>query len=165
MSRGGRISCTLSSTTISPPSPNPTTLSTPRTAASSACNVSPMRWTDLKAAVTPPRGVLSRTEYIRKDSPTRIRVTRRHHPLHGQELEVLTQGKRHIVVRSADGLSMKLPRLWTDVDGAGFGGDSSGDAAFTVESLRELSVLHDALAQRESGRRSDSSEVPESPAR
>jgi hypothetical protein len=116
-------------------------------------------------AATTATGVLSQTEYIRKDSPTLIRVTRRHHPLHGQELEVLTHGKRHVVVRSPDGLSMKLPRSWTDIDGVGFGGDSSGDAIFTVESLRELGVLLEALAQRESGRRSYRSEVPESPAR
>ena len=109
--------------------------------------------------------MLSQTEYIRKDSPTHIRVTRRHHPLHGQELEVLTHGKRHVVVRSPDGLSMKLPRSWTDIDGVGFGGDSSGDAIFTVGSLRELGVLLEALAQRGSGKRSNPSEVRERTAR
>ena len=119
----------------------------------------------LKAAATTQKGVLSQTEYDHKDSPTRIRVIRRHHPLHGQELEVLTHGKRHVVVRSPDGLSMKLPRSWTDVDRVGFGGDSSGDAIFTVESLRELGVLLEALAQTESDRRSDPSEVPKSAAR
>jgi len=92
-------------------------------------------------------------------------VTRPHHPLHGQELEVLTHGTRHIVVRSPDGLSMKLPRSWTDVDGTDCRGDSSGDAIFTVESLRELGVLVEALARRESGKRSDCSEVRESPIR
>jgi len=92
-------------------------------------------------------------------------VTRRHHPLHGQELEILTQSKGHIVVRSPDGLSMKLPRLWTDVDGVGFGGDSSGDAILTVESLRDLGVLLEALAQRESGRYLDPSGIPERPTR
>ena len=96
---------------------------------------------------------------------TQPTVSSRHHPLHGQELEVLTHGKRHVVVRSPERLSMKLPRSWTDMDGVGFGGDSSGDAIFTVESLRELGVLLEALAQTESGRRSDPSEVPESPAR
>ena len=124
-----------------------------------------MWWTNSKAAANTQKGVLSQTEYIRKDCPTHIRVTRRHHPLHGQELEVLTHGKRHVVVRSPDGLSMKLPRSWTDTDGVGFGGDSSGDAIFTVESLRELGVLLEALAQRENGMRSDPSEVPETPAR
>ena len=92
-------------------------------------------------------------------------MTRRHHPLHGQELEVLTHRKRHIVVRSPDGLSMKLPRSWTDVDGTDCSEDSSGDAIFTVESLRELGVLLEALAQRESGKRSDSSDVCERPTR
>jgi hypothetical protein len=95
----------------------------------------------------------------------RVRVTRRHHPLRGQELEVLTHGKRHIVVRSPDGLSMKLPRSWTDVDGTDCSGDSGGDAIFTVESLRELCVLLEALARRQSGKRSDCSEVSERPIR
>ena len=92
-------------------------------------------------------------------------MTRRHHPLYGKELEVLTHRKRHIVVRSPDGLSMKLPRSWTDVDGTDGSEDSSGDAIFTVESLRELGVLLEALAQRESGERSDCSEVLERPIR
>jgi len=109
--------------------------------------------------------VLSQTEYIRKDSPTRIRVTRRHHPLRGQELEVLTVDKKHIVVRAPDGLSLKLPRLWTDVDGADADGDWSGDAIFTVESLRALGVLLEAFAQRESGRGSSACGVADSPAR
>lgn len=109
---------------------------------------------------TTPRGVLSQTEYIRKDSPTRVRVTRRHHPLYGQELEVLTEDKRHIVVRSPDGLSLKLPRLWTDVDGADCGGYSSGDVLFTVESLRELGALLEALARRQGGTHSQALRNP-----
>ena len=125
-----------------------------------------MRSKRREPAGTTPRGVLSQTEYIRKDSLTHIRVTRRHHPLHGQELEVLTHGKRHVVVRSPDGLSMKLPRSWTDTDGVGVDGVGvDGDTIFTVGSLRELGVLLEALAQRGSGRRSDPSEVPETPAR
>jgi len=92
-------------------------------------------------------------------------VTRRHHPLHGQELEILTQSKGHIVVRSPDGLSLKLPHGWTDVDGTECGGDAGGDAIFTVESLRELGVLLEALARRERGTRSDPSGIPERPTR
>ena len=75
-------------------------------------------------------------------------MTRRHHPLRGQEFEVLTLDKKHVVVRAPDGLSLKLPRLWTDVDGADGEGDWSGDAVFTVESLRALAVLLEALTQR-----------------
>jgi len=136
--RAARIPSPSSSTTISTLSPNPTIPSTPKTTAGSVWNASPALRRDSKPAATTQKGV---------------------------RLEVLSHGKRHVVVRSPDGLSMKLPRSWTDIDGVGFGGDSSGDAIFTVESLRELGVLLEALAQRESGRRSDPSEVPESPAR
>ncbi len=92
-------------------------------------------------------------------------MTRSHHPLRGQDLEVLTVDKKHVVVRAPDGLSLKLPRLWTDVDGADGDGDCSGDAIFTVESLRALGVLLEALAQRESGRGSSASGLADSPAR
>jgi len=132
-------------------------LTSPSASESSAWSGSPRQWSAFWAAADYRRDVLSQTEYIRKDFPTHIRVTRCHHPLHGQELEVLTHGKRHVVVRSPDGLSMKLPRSWTDIDGVGFGGDSSGDAIFTVESLRELGVLLEALAQRLQCRRTLSS--------
>jgi hypothetical protein len=66
----------------------------------------------------------------------------------GQELEVLTEDKKHVVVRAPDGLSLKAPRLWTDVDGADGERDCSGDAVFTVDSLRALAVLLEALTQR-----------------
>ena len=92
-------------------------------------------------------------------------MTRSHHPLRGQDLEVLTIDKKHVVVRAPDGLSLKLPRLWTDVDGADGDEDCSGDAIFTVESLRALGVLLEALAQRESGRGSSASGPADSPAR
>jgi hypothetical protein len=85
--------------------------------------------------------------------------------LRGQELEVLRADKKHILVRAPDGLSLKLPRLWTDVDGADGERGSSGDAIFTVESLRELAALVQALARRGSDRPPERFEVPESPAR
>jgi hypothetical protein len=80
-------------------------------------------------------------------------------------LEVLTVDRRQVVVRSPDGLSLKLPRLWTDVDGVDGEGDSRGGAVFTAESLRALAVLLEALTQREKARHSERPAIPDRAAR
>jgi len=85
--------------------------------------------------------------------------------LSGQDLEVLTVDKKHVVVRSPDGLSLKLPRPWTNMDGADCSEVRSGDVIFTAESLRELAVLLEALTRREGSTRSERSAISERPVR
>ena len=76
------------------------------------------------------------SEYSRRDAPSTVRLTRRHHPLAGQVFDVVTSGRTQIVVRVDDGSVMRLPRTWTDADGTApvLGGES----VFTVETLRAL---------------------------
>jgi hypothetical protein len=74
-----------------------------------------------------------------------VRLTRRHHPLEGQRLEVVRLGPVQVIVRLSDGTAMRLPRSWTDID---------GDAALTaehicsVDSLREVLELLEALRRK-----------------
>ena len=74
-------------------------------------------------------------------------MTRRHHPLEGQTFEVLKGGKKDLLVQLRDGSTIKLPRSWTDADGA-TALESSPAAVFTLASVRELAALLDALRQR-----------------
>ena len=83
--------------------------------------------------------------YYRHPTPPRVTLTRRHHPLCGQEMEVVRGGPRIIVVRLRDGTSLRVPRAWTDADGPSVKGPES---IFTVESLHELVTLLDSLARR-----------------
>jgi hypothetical protein len=46
-----------------------------------------------------------------------------------------------------DGSSMRIPRAWTDADGASTD-PQQGDVIFTSGSLRELFALVEALARR-----------------
>jgi hypothetical protein len=94
-------------------------------------------------------GQLSHTKYILYNSPSRVKVTRRHHPLYNQELEVLNADKQVLVVRLADGSPMKMPRSWTDADGAGLTQEPTFLSVFTIESLRELLNLIEALRNRD----------------
>lgn len=80
-------------------------------------------------------------------------------------MEVLTADKSHVVVRAPDGLSLKLPRSWTDVDGADGERDCGSDALFTVESLRALAVLLEALTQRGEAGDPEPSGIPDRVAR
>jgi hypothetical protein len=95
------------------------------------------------------RGKLSHTKYILYNSPSRVKVTRRHHPLYDEELEVLNADKQVLVVRLADGSPMKMPRAWTDADGAARVQESSLLSVFTIEALRELLNLLGTLRNRD----------------
>lgn len=94
-------------------------------------------------------GRLSSTKYILRNTPERVRVTRRHHPLLGQELEVLIPGKGYLVVRHQDGAALKISRAWTDADGGS--PEPLADRStrrLSVEALRALLDLSDVLRQR-----------------
>jgi len=93
-------------------------------------------------------GGLSRTKYIIRNTPEEVTIIRRHHPLRGQHLEVLQGGKELITVRLTDGTPMRIPRHWTDADGAPSADSSPKEAALTVESLRRLVELVEAFSQR-----------------
>ena len=80
-------------------------------------------------------------------TPSQVRITRRHHPLQGLALEVLHTGPRELVVRAPDGFSMRLPRVWTDADGAAAAG-SAPDAVFSVDAIRALLEIVEALHRR-----------------
>jgi len=64
-----------------------------------------------------PTGVSQQHTKYSHDLAARVTVTRRHHPLQGQSLAVVSRGRTQIVVRLGDGTSMRMPRGWTDVDG------------------------------------------------
>ncbi|MCC7539115.1 MAG: hypothetical protein IT379_23035 [Deltaproteobacteria bacterium] len=74
-------------------------------------------------------------------------ITRRHHPLLGQRLEVLRGGPRKLVLRTTLGPVMHVPRGWTDADGV-TAREPPRDVVFTVESIRELVALVDAVQRR-----------------
>jgi hypothetical protein len=95
-----------------------------------------------------PTGRLSPTKYYLSDIAAKVTVIRRHHPLQGHELEVLSAGKATVVVRLADGSAMKLPRRWTDADGMGPCDAPASDAKFGLRGLRELLRLVAALGRR-----------------
>ncbi len=89
-------------------------------------------------------GRLSQTKYYLSDFPAKLTVIRRHHPLEGQALELLSVAKASVVVRLSDSTSMKSPRGWTDADG-GPCTALSGDSPLCLEGLRELLNLVKAL--------------------
>ena len=94
-------------------------------------------------------GKLSRTKHILQNSPLYVKVARRHHPLYDQELEVLNSNKQTLVLRLADGSAMKMPRAWTNADGAAPAPELSLSSVFTVEALRELLALVGTLRDRD----------------
>jgi len=61
-------------------------------------------------------------------------------------LEVIRGGQNQIVVRPPDGTPMRVPREWTDAGGER--SRSSTEKFFTVDSLRDLIQLVDALRRR-----------------
>jgi hypothetical protein len=60
--------------------------------------------------------------------------------------EVLQGGPRDLLVRGTDGVAMRLPRAWTDADGAR--DEDAVEAVFTVDAIRALLDLVDALRRR-----------------
>ena len=92
-------------------------------------------------------GGLSQTKYYLSNFSSRTTITRRHHPLNGQELELLSVGKTTVVVRLGDGSSMKILRRWADVDGVA-STELSGDSVFSLRGLHELLGLFMALRKR-----------------
>jgi hypothetical protein len=76
-----------------------------------------------------------------------VTVTRPHHPLQGQTLELVNRGRTQIVVRLRDGTSMRVPRSWTDVDGAP--SQPIAETIFTPDALLSLLDLVDALRSRD----------------
>ena len=94
-------------------------------------------------------GTSSHNRYYHCTTPTpsRVTITRRHHPLQGLALEVLHTGPRELVVRAPDGFSMRLPRAWTDADDAP-SGTSEPDAVFSVDAIRALLEIVEALHRR-----------------
>ena len=95
------------------------------------------------------KGTSSHNRYYHSTTPTpsRVTLTRRHHPLRGHTFEVLQTGARQLVVRALDGVAMKLPRAWTDADGAS-AEDPDGEAVFSVEAIRTLLEVVEALRRR-----------------
>ena len=75
-------------------------------------------------------------------------MTRRYHPLEGRQLDVIGHLKQHVIVRLPDRTRFKIPRTWTDVDGSRPPYDATQETIFTLESLRELITLIDALKRR-----------------
>ncbi len=94
-------------------------------------------------------GSLSQTKYILRNTPERVKITRPHHPLLHQEFEVLKADQHRLVVQHFDGGSMKILRVWTDADGQQESRQRCHPLVFTVEALRELLDLTDALRHRD----------------
>ena len=92
-------------------------------------------------------GGLSQTKYYLSNFSSTTTITRRHHPLYGQALELLSVAKATVVVRLSDGSSMKIPRRWSDVDGVPCQ-ELTGDAVLSLRGLRELLDLFEALRGR-----------------
>jgi hypothetical protein len=74
-----------------------------------------------------------------------VKITRPHHPLRDQQVEVLKADKRYLVIRLPDTSTMKLPRAWTDADGAPSALGVAGSEIFTIEAIRALVELVAAL--------------------
>lgn len=90
-------------------------------------------------------GRASQTQYKTRSAPAQVKLTRRHHPLEGQTLEVLRDGRAQLIVRLSDGTSMRVPRRWTDIDGAV---ELARESVCTIDSLREVLELVEALRRR-----------------
>lgn len=81
-------------------------------------------------------------------TPSEVTITRRHHPLKGHTFEVLQTGSRQLVVRAPGGVAMRLPRAWTDADGAP-ADDGGAGTVFSVEAIRALVETLEALRRRQ----------------
>jgi hypothetical protein len=63
-------------------------------------------------------------------------------------LEVLRGGKSELVVQHPDSLALRIPRAWTDADGAPPAPLPETDTQLTVEAVRNLIHLVGLLAAR-----------------
>ena len=92
----------------------------------------------------------NRYNHFTTPTPAEVTITRRHHPLAGQKLEVLRGGRRQIVVRLPGSPPMLVPRARTDADGPGDLAEQAS-TVFTVDAIRELADLVTALQRRHRG--------------
>ena len=106
-------------------------------------------WHAISTAVSGTTGRSSHNRYYHCTTPTppRVKITRRHHPLQGQTFDILQTGRHQLVVRAGGGLAMRLPRAWTDADGAPAAA-SEPDAVFSVDAIRALVEIVEALRRR-----------------
>lgn len=93
-------------------------------------------------------GRLSQTKYHLRRTPSRVTVIRNHHPLQGEEFEVLMEGNERIVIRVDDGTSMRIRRRWTNADGDPTDQSLGGNTVFSIDSLRRVIELVEVFAQR-----------------
>jgi hypothetical protein len=96
--------------------------------------------------------------------PERVRIVWPHHRLYGAELEVhgwrCIDGEVHLRLRLSDGSIGCLPASWTTLLGTG---ESSTTAAlFSLEAIRTLRSLVEAMDRRRAarGRRTNASARP-----
>lgn len=92
-------------------------------------------------------GSLLQTKYYLSNSSSKTTIIRRHHPLHDQQLELLSVGKTTAVVRLPDGSSMKIPRHWIDVDSSTCM-ELVGESEISLQGLKELLSLFLVLRER-----------------
>ena len=78
----------------------------------------------------------SQSEYDLTSPASTVRLTRRHHPLAGQVLELVQSGRTQVVVRLGDGTTLRVPRAWTDADGPP--PEPTRASVCTVEALRAM---------------------------
>jgi len=60
----------------------------------------------------------------------------------------LSASKSVVVVRLANASSLKIPRLWTDADGARSSPELQGESTLSVGGLRDLLELLEGLHKR-----------------
>jgi Family of unknown function (DUF5372) len=98
------------------------------------------------AAASSPTGRPVQTQYNSCSKLAEVRIVRRHHPLEGQRVEIVMAGPEKVVARVGDGTTMRMPRAWTDIDGA----QSSGvvDRVFSLDAMLALIELVDVLGRR-----------------
>jgi hypothetical protein len=68
--------------------------------------------------------------------------------LREQVFEVLVGGNERITIRLTDGSSMYIPRGWTDADRTGPQHARARDSFLTIDALRRLIALVEALLSR-----------------
>jgi len=85
-------------------------------------------------------------KYNSSSARSQVRLVKRHHPLEGQDFDVIRVRGKQVDVRLADGSSMRVPRQWTNVDGPP--PSPHAERVFTLEALLEVIELVSALRRR-----------------